>query len=404
MRLFRQPKTLPSRPDGLPLLLVFSDDWGRHPSSSQHLVGHLLVCYRVIWVNTIGMRPPRLNGATLRRGGEKLRQWLTPQRRSTTQALHPNLKIIQPLMWPWMRSRADRVLNRNLLLRQLSREINAARSPVQAITTIPIVADLMGALPVERWIYYCVDDFSVWPGLEQQAMRDMEHIVIEKADRLVAVSESLRSRLLETRNQVGLLTHGIELEDWTAENCDPTPEVFDRCPSPRVTFWGLIDQRTDVHWLQSLSESMSAGSIVLVGPEDEPSAGIRSVKRIVRTGKVAYEILPAIARESDVLIMPYADLPVTRAMQPLKLLEYLATDRSVVARDLPANRPWADCLDLADSAEMFTELVQRRIQSGLPPGQRDARRRLINESWASKAAHFRELTLSEVAVSENSLT
>ena len=37
--------------------------------------------------------------------------------------------------------------------------------------------------------------------------------------------------------------------------------------------------------------------------------------------------------------MPYADLPVTRAMQPLKLKEYLVTDRPVVVADLPADQP-----------------------------------------------------------------
>ena len=54
----------------LPTLLVFADDWGRSPSSSQHLMRQLLDRYRVLWVNTIGMRPPRFNLSTLRRGLE----------------------------------------------------------------------------------------------------------------------------------------------------------------------------------------------------------------------------------------------------------------------------------------------------------------------------------------------
>ena len=41
-------------------LLVFADDWGRHPSSCQHLISRLLDRHRVAWVNTVGMRPPRL--------------------------------------------------------------------------------------------------------------------------------------------------------------------------------------------------------------------------------------------------------------------------------------------------------------------------------------------------------
>jgi hypothetical protein len=54
-------------------LLVFADDWGRHPSSCQHLIAKLLPSYPVCWVNTIGMRTPRLNRITIKRALEKFR-------------------------------------------------------------------------------------------------------------------------------------------------------------------------------------------------------------------------------------------------------------------------------------------------------------------------------------------
>ena len=63
------------RPQQRRSLLVFSDDWGRHPSSCQHLVRCLLPRYEVHWVNTIGTRKPSWNFATLSRGLEKLRHW-----------------------------------------------------------------------------------------------------------------------------------------------------------------------------------------------------------------------------------------------------------------------------------------------------------------------------------------
>ncbi|HEX4609359.1 MAG TPA: hypothetical protein VH092_14275, partial [Urbifossiella sp.] len=62
-------------PDPAPLV-VFADDWGRHPSSAQHLIAHLLPTRPVVWVNTIGTRPPRLDRETFWRVVEKLRQWM----------------------------------------------------------------------------------------------------------------------------------------------------------------------------------------------------------------------------------------------------------------------------------------------------------------------------------------
>ncbi len=61
-------------PDLAPLI-VFSDDWGRHPSSCQHLITKILPRRSVTWVNTIGTRPPGLNWSTITRGLGKLKSW-----------------------------------------------------------------------------------------------------------------------------------------------------------------------------------------------------------------------------------------------------------------------------------------------------------------------------------------
>ena len=69
-------ETLPDRAR----LVVFSDDWGRHPSSAQHLIRQLLPRYRVDWVNTVGTHRPRLSLGDLRRGVEKLKGWTAASR------------------------------------------------------------------------------------------------------------------------------------------------------------------------------------------------------------------------------------------------------------------------------------------------------------------------------------
>src|SRR4051812_50229003 len=79
-------------------LLVFSDDWGRHPTSCQHLVRHLLPEQPVLWVNLIGTRRPRLDLATARRGLEKLGQWLRPS--APAESLPANLRVVSPKVWP----------------------------------------------------------------------------------------------------------------------------------------------------------------------------------------------------------------------------------------------------------------------------------------------------------------
>jgi glycosyltransferase involved in cell wall biosynthesis len=364
-------------------LLVFSDDWGRHPSSCQHLVRELLESHQVLWVNTIGTRRPSFDLATLQRGLEKIRHWTRGGPGSA--ALPRNLRVLTPKMWPWFRTSLDRKLNRELLLRQLAPTVRALRPPVAALTTLPIVADLIGLLPVARWVYYCVDDFGEWPGLDRAAMQAMDEALIHGADQLIAVSETLQQKMARMRREAVLLTHGVDLGFWKASNnIDSAPE-FEGLQRPLVVFWGVVDKRMDVPFVRRLAADMTEGTIVLIGPEADPEPGLMSAGRVRRLLPVPYARLPQLAQAASVLIMPYADLPVTRAMQPLKLKEYLATGKPAVVRDLPATRSWSDAADLASNAEAFSRLVRLRIETGLPESQEQSRTRLRRESWQEKA-------------------
>jgi len=363
--------------------LVISDDWGRHPTSCKHLIRHLLPEQPVTWINMIGTRRPRLDRATLLRGWEKLGQWLRPMR--FPDALPANLRVISPKAWPGFRDLWERKLNRALVGRQLRRAIGDLPEAPIAIATMPTAADLIGRLPVRKWVYYCVDDFSTWPGIDQAAARRLEDRFIDRADVLIAVSESLMDRIARRGRKAHLLTHGVDLDFWTSR---PHPRST---PSPTVLFWGLIDRRMDIEFLRRLSATMPDGRILLIGPEDNPDPAIRSLARVECRPGVPLDELPALAADADVLVMPYIDAPVTRAMQPLKLKEYLATGKPVVVRDLPANREWADALDLAADPTEFAQAVIRRLSSGLPDKQLEARRRLASESWSAKALLFSQI-------------
>ncbi len=392
-----------------PSILVFADDWGRHPSSCQHLVGQLLDRYEVWWVNTIGMRRPRIEWATFSRGMEKLQHWLRPaqsqDRDAIRQPAQPRLHVLNPRMWPSFSSGLERRINREMLVRQLAPRLAALPEPPVAVTTIPIVADLVGVLPVRRWVYYCVDDFAEWPGLDGATLRSMEERLLQRVDVLVAVSPNLQHKIERQGRPAHLLTHGVDLEHWNQAHA-PAPRsatfALDGLEQPLIVFWGLVDRRLDTAFLERLSNDLASGTVALIGPESDPDPAVARLPRVVRVAPVRFDQLPEIALAAQVLIMPYADLPVTRAMQPLKLKEYLATGKPVVVSDLPSTRLWADSLDLATTPEMFSRIVRERAASGLPGSQRRARARLAQESWAAKASAFESwLLLDDANKSQN---
>ncbi|OWK47445.1 Glycosyltransferase SypN [Fimbriiglobus ruber] len=374
----------PSRP-----LLVFADDWGRHPSSCQHLIGKLLPHREVVWVNTIGTRPPRLDWSTARRVAGKFRQWFGPRPAVPTtapeQAPALSPRIISPKMWPSFRSAFGRGLNRKLLTRALKSLVESLAQPPDVVTTLPLVADLIGVLPVRRWVYYCVDDFSVWPGYDGATMLTMERDLIPKVDAVVAVSDTLVKHVDELGKPAHLLTHGVDLDHWRSPVSPGLPLEFAGLKPPVILFWGVVDRRMDMAFVKHLSAHLPEGTIVLVGPKEDPDPELLALPRVVYLPPVAFDRLPALAAAAAVLVMPYIDAPVTHAMQPLKLKEYIATGRPAVVRALPATKEWGDCVDLAATPEEFTARVINRLTTGLPGDQNQARVRLNREGWADKA-------------------
>jgi len=71
-----------------------------------------------------------------------------------------------------------------------------------------------------------------------------------------------------------------------------------------------------------------------------------------------------------------------------------------VVRDLPATRPWSDCLDLASNPRQFSQSVLQGISQGLSETHRFARRRVQNESWTARALEFEQLLFDRLVLDQ----
>lgn len=367
-------------------LVVFADDYGRHPSSCQHLIRRMLVDRDVLWVNTIGTRRPRFCRADASRAlGRLWRMWYRP----AGSQFGP--KVIAPTMWPGFARTWQRQANRWLVGRAVSRAIKRCFDELPiVITTLPTTADLVGRIPARAWLYYCVDDFAAWPGLDGPTLKDMETDLLHRVDAVAAVSEPLAGRARNAGHEPVMITHGVDAKFWRSPAVGGEPEpiaaAIRAADAPRALFWGLVDERLDQPVVRALARRV--GSLWLVGPRQGQVQRMAGLSRVHMPGPVDYQHLPQLAEAADLLVMPYADLPVTRAMQPLKLLEYLATDKPVICSDLPALRCWADACDVS-GRHAFVDCAVRRADQGPSASQLHARhRRLVYESWEAKAAEM----------------
>ena len=85
----------------------------------------------------------------------------------------------------------------------------------------------------------------------------------------------------------------------------------------------------------------------------------------------------------DVCLIPYRVNPYTEGLSPLKLYEYLAMEKPVVATNLPYLRREADTIHLAHSSEAFAAALKLEIWRASSPDERLRRRQIAEaHTWA----------------------
>lgn len=365
-------------------VIVFGEDFGRHAHSLEHLLRPLFPSNKWIWVETIGIRSPKFSLYDLRRIFEKVTKWFKPQVTHEGVQVPENITIVRPLMIPLNQFTFIRRLNRWSVQRTVGKALQAQgiTSPV-SIYSVPNAADYIGDFNESLKVYVCVDEFSLWPGLNYKMVKDMEDLLLKKSDLVFATSRSLQKTKSNGKSETLLLTHGVEFKHFNIG-----PKKVKSLESLQICYFGLFDERSDQKILKKMAESLAKDQIHIYGNVVCPIEELSGLKNIHFHGPVPYKNLPQTISSMDIFILPYVRNELTENINPLKLKEYLSTGRPVIATALPEVVAFKDHLYLGNSPEDFIAHVEE-IRAG---HELDAQRTLSylegNETWDAKAQFF----------------
>ena len=372
-------------------LVVFGEDWGRHPRSTQHLVRRLAADRAVLWVNSIGMRRPKLTVRDLKRAATKVlgsrapyssEAGRCPDARNADKpaALPNNLTTVSPLVVPWPGSRLAFAANRTLLARQLQ-PLLAERCMTRPMlwTSLPTALPVLGKLGERAVIYYCGDDFGALAGVDHAPVLEMEAALVKKADLVLAASETLAARFPSSKTL--LVPHGADI----ALFANPAPPAADFVRIGRVAgFYGSLADWIDIELLAFAARELPDWRFVFIGAIETDVAPLRTLSNVAFLGPRAHHELPGYVQHWQVSLLPFRDCAQIRACNPLKLREYLAAGPEIVATDFPALDPYRDFVTVARKREDFVAAI--RASAFAPDRSSDRRARVRAETWEARAA------------------
>lgn len=232
----------------------------------------------------------------------------------------------------------------------------------------PELVDDIDQIPYARVVYEPIDLYSAAEDLSpahSKRLLDAEARLIKHAT-VVTGSKQLAERFQQAEGGSHWLPFGRD-QHQPAIGAGLPPEIS----WPRLGLVGCLDWRVDESLLVSLMTTYSDWHLVLAGPRVRPwGLRLERLPNVHWLGRIPVERVGPVIRDCDVTLIPYRLTDWTRHCLPVKVFEYLAGGKAVVATQLPELELLGDVITIAP-ADSFGEAVEAALDdTGIPAQER----------------------------------
>jgi glycosyltransferase involved in cell wall biosynthesis len=369
----------------LPGIIAFAKDWHEDPTSNHHVLRELARHRRVLWLNSVGTRTPKLSSG---RDLGKIRRKLGEFARGPVN-VENDLWVFSPLVLPLPHSAAARRLNRELL-RMTIRALRwrLGMKDFHLWTFLPNVGDYVGSLGESLSVYYCVDEWSLFSYLDKDETVRAERALLDKVDCVFAINGPLADAKRRANEETHVAPHGVDHASFArALEADvKIPAELAALPKPVIGFYGTLRDWVDLDLIAAIARARPAWSIALIGQQLDDVAAVKGLANVHLLGRKPHEDLPAYCKGFDVGLIPYRIDERMTFVNPIKLREYLSAGVPVVSTRVPEVERYAHVAQIADDAPGFIAAIERALANDSPAARRQRSAAMAAETWPARVA------------------
>lgn len=264
------------------------------------------------------------------------------------------------------------------LLKQQLSSINFPIAWFYSAAFIPILE----VFKFDTIIYDCMDELSLFKGANKEII-EQEKKLLQKADIVFTGGKSLyESKNVHNSNTYCFRSSVDEEHFYRATKITKYPEDVAITKSPRVGYYGVIDERIDLQLLDETASKMPDISFIMIGPVVKINPSDLPIRDNIHfLGQKAYNLLPPYLASFDIAMMPFALNESTRYISPTKTLEYMAAEKPIISTkvaDVVAD--YSHCIRFIENADDFCNAIKEIFndEADLKAHYKDI---LINTSW-----------------------
>jgi glycosyltransferase involved in cell wall biosynthesis len=215
--------------------------------------------------------------------------------------------------------------------------------------------------------------------------------LVRRSDVVFVTAEALKQATLATARdkEVVVVSNGVDSE-FFARNRE-SHQILDYAKKNRriVGYIGALGSWIDLDLVYNAAKELAEVDFILVGPF-EPNTKTyltNKPKNVHPLGAKKYAQIPSYVNLFDVGIIPFKSGPISDATNPVKLYEYFALGKPVVATRLRTLEKYADghLLQTATKTDEFVEAIRFFLTQDSKNWQASRRQIAQQNSWLSKA-------------------
>lgn len=215
----------------------------------------------------------------------------------------------------------------------------------------------------------------------------LEPALMQKSDLVVCNSMDFTRRALQYNPNSFYIGNGADLEVFDNAKTWEKPEELTKYKRPLIGYVGALNSmRIDIALIDSMAEMKRDWDFIFIGGEDDvfKSSVLHQRENIYFIPKKHTNEVPAYVKHFDVCINPQLINEITIGNFPLKIIEYLALGKPVVATETNTMKEvFSEVTYLATDAEGYISSIERALEEDSPQRQAFRSEFAQRYSWKS---------------------